>query len=291
MEHEGRHPDVETDVIEGVVTELLVASEWDILLDKIETQCKAGAPAVGGDATPASLYGEVHASRRMICFGEYDDYFVCLIGRQAMWGGVSGATKLPVGKKVKAVVEKHGGVLIARGMICEEAGLAWLRCPQGSKANPKVFYWMSWWLFCFIMLFTLPIVFLATEPGTSRLELLGWMTGIFAVSDLWIARMYIQDSRGIANEATEIFRIFGFADPERVDLGRYSYTSVHGYRGSPVTDLSGNLNDVYCYKRAIEDGKLKLVHPMQPDPPSAESTVPKAQPRLSKKGKKGRRSS
>ncbi|GGY31176.1 hypothetical protein GCM10007387_11470 [Pseudoduganella albidiflava] len=245
-------------MIEGIVTDLLVASEWDDLLDKIEKHCKASSAAVGAEASPARSHGQVHASPHMISFGEYDEYFVCLVGQQPMWGGISGARRLPVGKRVKAVVEIHGGVFIARGMISEEAGLAWLRCAQGSEANRRVSYKMSWWFFCLMMLFALPFTLLPPQPGLSRLELMSWIAGAIGATCFWLARMCIQNWRGLADEVTEILRIFGFADPERVDLGHYSYTSVHGYLGSPVTDIYGNLNDVYCYKQAIEDGKLKF---------------------------------
>ncbi|GGY31170.1 hypothetical protein [Pseudoduganella albidiflava] len=257
-------PDNETRVIEGIVTDLLVASEWDDLLDKISKHCRVGTAVAGGDAMQAGSYGRIPPSPGIMGCGEYDDYFVCLVGQQVLWGGISGANKLPVGKKIKAVVEQHGDVLVARGMISEDTGLAWLRHVRGGTAERRNNFKVAWWWFCCAMVFEIPFVLLQdVDFGIGKLRVLGWGTLATGAPCLWFAIWDSINLNGVADETTEILRQLGFADPEHVNLGGYLYKYRNFHEVMHGVEQFCNLNDVHCYQQAVKDGKLKLADPAE----------------------------
>jgi hypothetical protein len=126
----------DTFVIEGVITELQVALGRENLLAQIDPRYRAGSAATGLGAALGGFHGQVAAAASVALYdGEDTENFVCLIDQQVMCGTFGGASKLPVGKKVKAVVSKHGDVLIARGILSEDAGWVWVPHAWGSKAE------------------------------------------------------------------------------------------------------------------------------------------------------------
>jgi hypothetical protein len=62
----------------------------------------------------------------------------------------------------------------------------------------------------------------------------------------------------LADPATDIFCKLGFADPEHVNLNSYQYRNVHRRELLYSPDEHANYRNLHCYKKAIEDGKLKL---------------------------------
>ena len=66
------------------------------------------------------------------------------------------------------------------------------------------------------------------------------------------------DMKALAGSATEIFRMLGFADPEKINLNSYRYCIVHGHELIQSREMQHTHQDVYCYNKAIENGKLKF---------------------------------
>jgi hypothetical protein len=64
----------------------------------------------------------------------------------------------------------------------------------------------------------------------------------------------------LADPATDIFRKLGFANPEHVNLNGYQYGIVHSRELLHSSDERANYGNIHCYKKAIEDGKLKLAY-------------------------------
>lgn len=62
----------------------------------------------------------------------------------------------------------------------------------------------------------------------------------------------------LADPATEVFRKLGFAEPEKVNLNMYRYGIIHSDELMHANETRENHFNVHCYKKAIEDGKLKM---------------------------------
>ena len=191
--------------------------------------------------------------------GEDTENFACLIDQHIMCGTFGGASKLPVGKKVKAVVSKQGDVLIARGILSEDMGLIWVSHAWGSKAERMANFKIAWWCFCFAMLgITACTFFLGVNPAMSEFETLGWGAVAAGMLCFGVALSTGRTMNAFADPATDIFRKLGFANPEYVNLNSYQYGIVHIYELAHSPDMRANYANIHCYKKAIEDGKLKL---------------------------------
>jgi len=83
--------------------------------------------------------------------GDDDDteHFACLVGHRVVCGSFAGASKLPVGKTIRAVVSKRSGVPVARGILSEDTGLIWANCIAGAKADRWAGFEMAFFVFCF----------------------------------------------------------------------------------------------------------------------------------------------
>jgi hypothetical protein len=255
-------PAGETFVIEGVITELQVALGKENLLAQIAPHYKIDSALTGLGEAISGFHGQVASAASVALYeGEDTEHFACLIGQQIMCGTFGGASKLPVGKLVKAVVSKHGDVLIARGILSEDMGFVWLPFAWGSKADRKVHFRIAWWTFCFVMVCLAFCMFvLEVDTGMSKLETLGW--GVIAASMLCfgIALSSGRTTNALADPATDIFRKLGFADPENVNLNSYQYSIVYFDERIRSSDVRANFANIHCYKKAIEDGKLKMAH-------------------------------
>lgn len=85
--------------------------------------------------------------------GDDDDteHFACLVGQRVVCGSFFGASKLPVGKTIRAVVSKRSGVPVARGILSEDTGLIWANCIAGAKADRWAGFEMAFFVFCFTL--------------------------------------------------------------------------------------------------------------------------------------------
>jgi hypothetical protein len=102
-------PASETFVIEGVITELQVAQGRENLLAQIAPRYQTSSAVTGLAEVLGDFHGQIAAAASVAMYdGEDTENFACLINQQVMCGTFGGASKLPVGKKVKAVVSKRG---------------------------------------------------------------------------------------------------------------------------------------------------------------------------------------
>ncbi|QBE65324.1 hypothetical protein [Pseudoduganella lutea] len=251
----------DTFVIEGVITGLQVALDREALFAQIPPHGPAGGAAARPDAVPGDLRGQLAAAASILYYNEDTEYFVCLIGQQVVYGEFGGASKLPVGRQVRAVVEKCEGVLVAHGILSGDTGLVWVRCPRGSAAENRAGFQLAWWLFCFAMAGLAACVFLIGVPlGMGKLETLAWGAVVAAALCFGMAAWDSTSGPEIPGSATDIFRKLGFADPGHVDLNSYQYSIVHGHALVRGTETRAHYADIHCYQRAVEDGKVKLAH-------------------------------
>lgn len=252
----------ETFVIEGDISELQVALGRENLLAQIAPHYQTGSAVTGIGAVLGGFHGQVAAAASVAMYdGEDTENFACLIGQQVMCGTFGGASKLPVGKKVKAVVSKQGDVLVARGILSEDMGLVWVSHAWGSKAERMANFKIAIWCFCFVMVcLAVSVYILGIKTGMSELETLGWGAVAAGVLCFGVALSAGRTMNALADPATDIFRKLGFADPEHVNLNSYQYGIVHVHERVHGPDIRANYANIHCYKKAIEDGKLKLAH-------------------------------
>jgi hypothetical protein len=190
--------------------------------------------------------------------GEDTDNFLCLIDGQVMCGSFGGAHKLPAGEKVKAIVRKQGDVLLAQGVLSESQGVVWIHHAWGSHAEKMTHFKIGGGCFAFLLLGTLLFAWirhgLGTEEFWESVGMIALWGGILCFGmTLWNS----STMNALASPATEIFRMLGFAEPEKVNLNGYRYSIVHQSELWDADDW-GNYRDICCYKKAIEDGKLKM---------------------------------
>ncbi|GGY31183.1 hypothetical protein [Pseudoduganella albidiflava] len=260
MENPVSAPASDTYVIEGVLTDLHVALGRENLLAQINPHYRAGSAAAGLGTAVGEFHGQVAAAASVAMYdGEDTENFACLIGQQVMCGTFGGASKLPVDKKVKAVVSRDGDVLIAHGILSEDMGLVWVRHAWGSKAERKANLKMAWGAFGFAMICEAAcIYFFGVNPWMSELETLALGAVIAGVLCFGNALWSSGTMNALANPATDVFRKLGFADPECINLSSYQYGIVNFNEVANSSESSANYSNIHCYKKAIEDGKLEL---------------------------------
>ncbi len=186
--------------------------------------------------------------------------FTCLIGEDVVCGSFGGASKLPVGKEVRAVVQRRpDGALVAAAIMSERDGLLWTLHAWGSKAERKVNLRLATGLFIFTMTcISLCIVLLGVNEQWTRLETFGWGIVVSALLCYGTALWSSAGMNALADPATEIFRLLGFANPASIDLNNYRYGLVHWDCLLASDEVNANHCHIHCYQKAIDDGKLTL---------------------------------
>jgi hypothetical protein len=249
-------------VIEGLLIELQVANDTENLFAQIHKNYRATSVATGLGAALGGLFGQVANAASLAMYdGEETESFVCLIGDQPLFGTFGGASKLPMGKKVKAVVMKRDdGVLIAQGILSEDKGFVWLKHAWGKRAELMSNFKLGGWLFVSGMIFyTLLTIFSGNESVDEKVQSLIEMAIIGVVLFLSMALWANRDMSALSTPATEVFRLLGFSDPEDVNLNNYQYGLVYLKELIHVRQENrSQYGNVHCYKKAIEDGKLRM---------------------------------
>ena len=94
---------------------------------------------------------------------------------------------------------------------------------------------------------------------------MAWLGGGLVAMCLGMAFWVSHDMRALSDPATEMFRLLGFADPAGINLNGYQISIMHRRNnqsspsGAPFVHLAVcQKRDVFCYKLAIEDGKISM---------------------------------
>lgn len=248
-------------VVEGVIGELQVASGKENLLQRLDKHYKGKAGFTGAGAIAGGMYGQV-ANAAMVAMydGEYTENFICLIDGKVMCGTFGGASKLPVGHKVRAVVRKRGDLFVAEGILSEDKGLAWLAHAWGWKAERAANFKIAWGAYAFGMVGMILVGGLVMGFGNDDFWDFIQITSIAGAVILFGMALWNSSTmNALADPATEVFRKLGFANPESINLNSYRYGIVHGHELLKTDEIEANHFNIHCYKKAIEDGKLKMV--------------------------------
>ncbi|TAL27676.1 MAG: hypothetical protein EPO01_00150 [Aquabacterium sp.] len=253
-------------LIEGVLEELHVDVGSQNLLEQVDRHYRGSATALGAAAAASDLYAQFASAASVAMYdGEDVQNFICLLGGQVMCGQFAGAQWLKNGQRVKAVVSRRDGVLLAHAVIAPSAGLLWTSHPWGSKAETLANWRIAFWCFSFGMFCAaLCAGFIGTNAWTFW-EGIAWSAIGLATICGGVAIWANRDMRALADPATEAFRLLGFADAERINLNAYRIGTLALRalsRGQDsflpeALDQSGyQKRDVYSYKHAERDGKI-----------------------------------
>ena len=251
-------------VIEGTLTEL----NWDIgkqnLFAKIDRYYKEKNAITALGAAVSDLYGNAATSAMVAMYdGDETQKFICLIEDQVVCGQFAGAEHFPDQGHVKAVVSKKNGLLIAHAMMAPEKGLLWVHHPYGYVAER--FSSLKWTigLSIFALIGMILMGGISWGFGTEKFyDGLKYTLGGLPL----VAAIILWPVGDGGKEATEIFRMLGFPQPERINLNNYGLHSIsirehlrdktENYSTQGFSEYQ--YRDVYCYKKAIEDGKIKM---------------------------------
>ena len=256
-------------LVEGVLSELRITSGVENFLAEIDLRYKALAEISGVGAALSELPGQAASAASIGMYGGEDSQlFVGLIGRRVVCGGFGGAEWLRNGHHVKMVVEQKGEILLARGIVDASTGLLWIGYSKGTGAELKSNARSAGGAYVFtLVLFNIAYILSATKR-MSYLELMLYAAAGGALlligMTLWVCR----DLSGLTGPTTAVYRLLGFAQPEDVDLSAYrvslgadnDYLDEHGFRAPDnMVDGLEQVRNVYLYKRAIADGRLRQV--------------------------------
>ncbi|GGY31189.1 hypothetical protein [Pseudoduganella albidiflava] len=246
-------------IVEGVISDLHFSIGKENLLQKVSSNYKAQSVVTGLGASLGDLYGQVAGAASLVMYdGDDTENFLCLFNDHVMCGTFGGASKLPVGKVVKAVVEKRDDLWVARAIMYESDGLLWITYPLGCKAERNANLKITWWGFWFQFLCMFIVGWAVAGFGTEKFWEL--MTISFFGMGLILLVMVLWNSstmNALAHPATQIFSELGFANPESVNLNRYRYSTAHDELLLPG-DAEANHSNIYSFGAAMKDGKLKF---------------------------------
>ncbi len=274
--------ETEYTVIEGPLTELSVERGRVNLLAKVDPLFKANA-AASGSAFALGEYGVGSASAMVAMYdGEDTENFICLIDGYPVCGQFSGAAMLMEGAPIKAVVRRQGDILVADGLLAAYRGWCWVPYRQSGKASDKENKETA--KQCLLLLLTVIPIFLAGAFGLFSELFIKSLPYYFGVTFGLAAIMYFWTRptlRRLADPSTEIFRHFGFDEPDNIDLTNFCYWCCNCTPNYLTYSYKGNYsdhyyNDVYFYERARQLGRLRFAG--QKKPP----TIPEMKQRVVK---------
>lgn len=254
-------------LIEGVLSEVHVELGSENLLARVDKHYQGGAVLTGAAAIAGDLFGQASAAASLAMYdGEDTQNFLCLLDGQVVCGQFAGAEWLKNGHAVKAVVERREGVLVARGILDDVAGLLWVGHPWGAKAEQRANWRIAAWSYLF-MLLCWTVAHFVTDGDMGYLQSIGIGAVCGAVVCAGVALWANRDMRTLADPATEVFRLLGFLEPGGVNLNDYRISAlayadhlkdVNAPEPEAFGKSSFQTRDVYCYQRAIKDGRLAM---------------------------------
>ena len=258
--------DDEPFLIEGALTELHVELGKENLLAKIDKHYRVKSVATGVAEAAGDLFGQASNAAMLAMYdGEDSQNFVCLINGQVMCGQFGGAEMLKSDTTIKAVVSRKGEVLYAHAIMCPPQGLVWITHPWGSAAEAIANWKLAAWCFLFQLFgFSITLLALGWDQKSWEILQISFLGGCALC--LGMAIWANSDMQALAGPSTDIFRLLGFDKPEHVNLNSYGFRTVairehlrDRTETEPTQDLAEYQHrNVYCYQKAIDDGKLAL---------------------------------
>ena len=245
-----------------VVEGLLTCVHWELGRDNLSAKIdkhykrQSVAASVGGAA--GDMFGQATSAAAIAMYdGEDTQNFACMVGEQVVWGDFAGAELLPEGEEVKAVVVRQGAALCALSIMAPSRGLLWIKHPWGVKAEALANLRLAIFGFVFGLLCWAGGYWLLGLTESFWGHMASGALAAFLICSA-VALWANSDMKTLAIPSTEMFRLLGFACPDRVRLNGYMYFFFHQDEIVAKSSSGYQFKNVYCYQKAIDDGKLAL---------------------------------
>ncbi len=227
-------------LIEGTLSELQVARTTVNLLEQIDRNIRANSLVSGAAAVLSGMHGIVANSAAIALYdGEETYHFAGLLDGQVVCGTFQHAENIKDGDRVRAVVSKRGDVLFTHAIMNAKTQEFYMPINVFSSSDGlfghcmRVASWLT--LLGWIVLFggfTFFGAFFDSEiAGSKRLVLA--LTSLFLPPLIMFPFEYwtYRSMRGDKNEEGDsyggaIFKVFGFPQPNKIDLMRHSDLST-----------------------------------------------------------------
>ena len=227
-------------LVEGTLSELQVAPTTVNLLEKIDGNIKAKSVAAGTAAVLGGMYGMVANSAAIALYdSEETCHFAGALDGQVICWTFQHAENIKNGDRVKAVVSKRGDVLFAHSIMNAKTQEFYMPMNVFSSADGffghcmRVAFWMTvlGWIVLFGGLSLFGTFFDPAIPEPKRLmaalmclfipPLIGYPFELWTYFSMRGDKNEEGDSYGGA-----IFKVFGFPQPDKIDLLRHSDLST-----------------------------------------------------------------
>lgn len=252
-------------LVRGKLTELHVEMGRENLLARIDKHYRAKTVLTGAGAVVGDMFGQAANAAMLAMYdGEDTQNFVALLDGQVICGQFGGAEMLHDAGRVDAVVSSKDGVLVAHAIKSPSKGLLWVTHPWGVEAEGKANLKLAAIGFAGVTVVGSILGPVLGLFDARNLETVLWGWGLFALLCWGLAAWANSGMKALAGPSTEMFRLLGFENPARVNLTRYGIKTVsireHLRDRTPSEPTQGlgvhQYRDVYCYRKAVEDGHL-----------------------------------
>lgn len=223
-------------LVEGVLSDLQIARTTVNLLEQIDSNVRAKSVATGAAAVLGGMHGMVANSAAIALYdGEETYHFAGALDGQVICGTFQHADKIQNGDRVRVVVSKRGEVLFAHAIMNAKTQEFYMPMNVFSSLDGlfghcmRVAFWLTvvGWLILFGA--TLLLGELATLLRLPQLALMFLVLPplIMFPFELWTYYSMRGDkSEGGDSYGGAIFKVFGFPQPEKIDLMRHSDLSM-----------------------------------------------------------------
>ena len=227
-------------LVEGTLSELQIAPTTINLLEKIDGNIKAKSAVAGTAAVLGGMYGMVANSAAIALYdGEETHHFAGALDGQVICGTFQHAENIKDGDRVKAVVSKRGDVLFAHSIMNAKTQEFYMPMNVFSSADGflghcmRVAFWMTvvGWIVLFSIFAFSGFLFDSEVPGSKKLGIALMCLLIPPLIGYPFELWTYYSMRGDKNEDGDsyggaIFKVFGFPQPNKIDLLRHSDLST-----------------------------------------------------------------
>ncbi|MEO8154052.1 MAG: putative type VI secretion system effector [Rhizobacter sp.] len=230
-------------LIEGTLSELQTARTTINLLEKIDSNIKAKSMVASAAAVLGGMHGMVANSAAIALHdGEETYHFAGALDGQVICGTFQHAENIKDGDRVKVVVSKRGDVLFTHAILNIKTQEFYMPMNVFSSSDGlfrhcmRVAFWFTlfgWVIFAAGAIFT-GVFSTPNTPDDSLADKLKLALMFFLLPPLlmfpfeyWTYRSMRGDkSQESDSYASAIFKVFGFPQPNKIDLLRHSDLST-----------------------------------------------------------------
>lgn len=230
-------------VIEGTISDFHCSYTKENLFKELSKNNQATNAATGIMGVLGDMHGVAASSAMLAMYDGEDVYsFACLVDQQPVFGTLPNADGFRNGDHVKVAVTQQGDVLKAHAVLWPNEEVVWM--PTSTHMGPKALFrqQMRWATNMLIGAFICLLIF-SCFVGF-KFSFIFLVTLIAVILFYPMAYSVYRTMSPTGHAAAEVFKVFGFPDPEDFDL--LPGLCIQDFRTKKRTDAS------FSYRKAIE---------------------------------------